>query len=83
MNILSIQAWGALYTLILFAVCAFTVHLLRLALFGYRAVKKKPDGKTDKSEAPEKSSEPVYYIVERKKKRPKTEYSDPKRISFK
>ena len=83
MNILSIQAWGAVYTVILFAICFFIVHLLRLALYGYRTVRKKPSGKEEKPEKPEKASEPVYYIVERKKKRPKSEYSDPKRITFK
>ena len=75
MNLLSIQAWGAFYTVILFLLCAFAVHAVRLAAIGYRSMKKQA--------RPAKKTEPVYYIVERKKKRPKSEYSDPKRIQFK
>ncbi len=82
MNLLSIQAWGAFYTVILFLLCAFAVHAVRLAAIGYRSMKKqaRPAKKTEPSRG---QTEPVYYIVERKKKRPKSEYSDPKRIQFK
>lgn len=80
MELLSIQAWGALYAAILFVLCAVTVHAVKLAVFGYRALKKKP---AEKKEPPPEQREPVYYIVERKKKRSKPEYSDPKRIQFK
>ena len=82
MLLLSIQAWGALYAAILFVICAAAVHIVRLVVFGYGAMKKKPPENKPEQKAPEKS-EAVYYIVERKKKRPKAEYSDPKRFQFK
>lgn len=81
MTLLSIQAFGALYTAVLFLICAIAVHAFRLARVGYRSMKKKPPEK--KAEPAPEKTEPVYYIVERKKKRPKSEYSDPKRIQFK
>ncbi len=84
MVLLSIQSQGAIYTVILFVLCAVFVHAFRLAKIGYKSMKKRPsDKKEPKSSAHAEKPEPVYYIVERKKKRPKAEYSDPKRISFK
>ncbi len=82
MQLLSIQAFGILYTVILFLLCLFIVHAVRLAVIGYKSVKNKPAEKKPAA-AQEQQGEPVYYIVERKKKRPKSEYSDPKRIQFK
>ncbi len=82
MQLLSVQAFGILYTVILFLLCIVIVHAVRLAVIGYRFVKSKPAEKKSSS-AKEQQPEPVYYIVERKKKRPKSEYSDPKRIQFK
>lgn len=82
MELLSVQAQGALYSAILFLICAVVVHAFRLARIGYRSMKKKPAEKKASAQTREKA-EPVYYIVERKKKRPKSEYSDPKRITFK
>lgn len=81
MNLLSIQSDGALYTLLLFFLCAVLVHGYKLAKIGWRTLYKKlpPEKPRRKTKTPE----PVYYIVERKKKRTtKTEYSEPKRIKF-
>lgn len=83
MDILSIQAQGALYSAILFVICAVIVHAFRLARIGYRSMKKKPGEKKSSAAETHEKAEPVYYIVERKKKRPKSDYSDPKRITFK
>ncbi len=83
MSILSIQAQGAVYTVILFAICAILVHAVRLAAIGYKSMKKRSSAVKKATPETEKTAEPVYYIVERKKKRPKSEYSDPRRIQFK
>ena len=81
MDLLASQWLGGLYTVILFAACFFAAHIIMLARFGSRARKNLPK---DRPERPlPKEPEPVYYIVERKKKRAKNTYSAPKRISFK
>ena len=75
-----IQWLGFLYTLLLLVGCFFAVHIFKLAVFGYRARKNLPP-ETPKPEQPK--PEPVYFIVEKKKKRTKASYSEPKQISFK
>lgn len=80
LNLLAAPWLGGVYAAILLVLCFFLVHILKLARIGYRARKKLPPEKPPK---PEPASEPVYYIVEKKKKRAKAEYSEPKRISFK
>lgn len=81
MNLLSVQTEGALWTVLLFLLCFILVHAIKLARIGYRTlVKKLPPQKPPK---PQKQEEPVYFLVERKKKRSKPEYSEPKRIQFK
>ncbi len=80
MNLLSVQGNGAIYTAILLLICILVVHFIKLARVGYRTLGKKlPPQKPPKK----KASEPVYFLVERKKTRSKPEYSEPKRISFK
>ncbi len=81
MLLLSVQGRGAVYTLCLLLICIILVHGIRLARIGYRSLGKKMP--PEKPKPPEKKPEPVYYIVEKRKKRSKAEYSDPKRISFK
>ncbi len=81
MILLSVQARGALYAAILFLLCAAAVHAIRLAAIGYRSLRKKKPSKRSVPKPP--PPEPVYFLVERKKKRPKPEYSEPKRIQFK
>lgn len=80
MNILSVsvQAQGIIWTALLFVLCAIIVHGVKLSLIGYRAMGKKPE-----PPQPAKEPEPVYYIVEKKKKRSKTEYAEPREVSFK
>jgi len=91
MNTLLISsAFGIFWLTLLFALCFIGVHVLRLARLGqlYRKqaskTPEKNEEKTDKTTeaAPEKIPEPIYYIVERKK-RVKSNFSEPKQIRFK
>ena len=81
MLILAVQWLGALYAFCTFLICIIVVCGCKLARVGYRTLGKKQPPEAPPKE--EKPPEPVYYLVERKKKRVKTEYSDPKRIQFK
>ncbi len=74
---LSVQWQGFWFLLLILLVCAALVHLMRLALLGYRALTRRARPK------PPPKEDPVYFLVERKKKRAKTEYGAPKQISFK
>ncbi len=92
MNILLLSpqaALGGLCIFLLFLFCFFSVHLVKLAKRGLEASKLPEEKRSEpekKVESEKKATppEPVYYIVERKKKkRPSTSYSEPKKISFK
>lgn len=87
MNLLSSQSQGAVWLVVIFAICFIVVHGIKLALLGYRSLGKKqqtePEKKAEpKPSKPAKVPEPVYYIVEKKKKKPKVSYSEPKEIRF-
>ncbi len=85
------SALGIFWLVLLFAICFFAVHLCKLARWGQR-YRKAQKGETNenplptppKQETPERdtSQEPIYYIVERKK-RTKSSFSTPKQIRFK
>jgi hypothetical protein len=92
--LLSTGARGALLSIFVFCLCFFCVHVAILAKRGWklsfiknRIKKEKPPIKAEKTTKtppePQKQPEPVYYIVERKKKRAKSSYSEPKEIRFK
>lgn len=81
MKLLSVQGTGAIAVLVLLFICIVVVHVGKLAYLGYRTRGKKLPPEAPKPPEPEK--EPVYYIVEKKKKRVRSEYSEPRRISFK
>lgn len=68
---------GLLYVILTFIISFIMVHLIKLAIVGFLSTKKKP-----KSEPAPQKSEPVYYIVEKKRAR-KSTYSAPKEIEFK
>lgn len=70
---------GLLYLILTFAACFAVVHLIKLAVVGLLSMKRKKDPQPEPK--PEKKSEPVYYIVE--KKRAKKSYSKPREIEFK
>lgn len=83
MNVLSVQGLGALYVILLLLICILIVFGVKLALIGYRTLKKKLPPEPPKK--PDPKPEPVYYIVEKKQKRTKskTQYATPKEIKFK
>jgi hypothetical protein len=55
------------------------VHLIKLAIVGFKSLHKKPQEPVEeKKETPKE--QPVYYIVE--KKRGKVSYKNPKKINF-
>ena len=76
-----LQGLGALYIVLLFVLCFIIIHGIKLAILGWRTFGKKLP--PEKPKVTEKKAEPVYFIVEKKKKRAKAEYSEPKRIQFK
>ena len=78
---ISVQAQGILWTVLLLLFCIIVVHGIKLAAIGYRTVRKNLPPEPPKQ--PETKPEPVYFLVERKKKRTKkSEFSEPKRIEF-
>ncbi len=81
MNLLSVQGQGALYAVLILLIVIIVVHGIKLARIGYRSLGKKLPPEPPPKEKNE--AEPVYFLVERKKKRVRSEYSEPKRINFK
>ncbi|MBQ8296076.1 MAG: hypothetical protein IJX87_06590 [Clostridia bacterium] len=90
-NLLSASpALGFFLLIVLFFLCFLGVHIAQLAKLGWSVQKKTaekpktPPPEPQKEKAPPpKAQEPVYYIVERKQKRSKARYSEPKEIRFK
>ncbi len=80
MNMLSVQGQGLIFTVIIFLCCVIVVHAFVLAKI-YRTLHKKLPPEQPPKEP--KKSDPVYYIVEKKKKRVKSEYTAPREIKFK
>jgi len=93
--LLASSAWGIVWLTFLFLLCFLGVHIARLARLGW-IYQKKPKKKAPNSpSSPQKQNEPkkealaqspqepVYYIVERKQRRAKPNYSTPKEIRFK
>ena len=83
-------ALGFVWLTVLFLLCFFAVHFIRLAKFGQQwrktqAEKDEPKPappQEEKKTPPKESGEPIYYIVERKR-RTKSSFGEPKRINFK
>ena len=80
---------GVVWAVALFILCFFAVHIARLAILGRQAQKRMEQDQTPQQpaqqpekKAPQPSGEPIYYIVE-KKRRAKTSFSAPKEIKFK
>ena len=79
---------GALSVSLLFIISFLCVHIVRLVKFGWiyqrkkLAFQKSEPVPTPEKQAP-KPQEPVYYIVERKKRRAKSSYGEPKAFRFK
>ena len=91
MNILTaFPVKGFFFTLLLFFFCIVGVHLVILARVGWEHQQKstadgkpKTDEKPKEEKKPSLEREPIYYIVERKTKRAKASYGEPKQINFK
>lgn len=82
-NLLSVFPVGALSLILLFALCFLLIHTIKLIKLGWQTQRKQPPVKEKAEEkAPAPTQEPVYYIVERKR-RTKSSYGEPKRINFK
>ena len=75
---------GLFWAIFLFGFCFFGIHILKLAQVGWSSTHKKepPQEKEEEKKTPA-PQEPVYYIVERKTRRAKPSYSEPKQIRFK
>ena len=84
MNILTVfPVKGLLFTLLLFTVCLLGVHTILLARIGWNTQHKKPDEAPKPEEKkPPIEREPIYYIVERKRTRPKQNYGEPRAFRF-
>ena len=72
---------GFVYLLLTFIICFSLVHVIKLAAIGFASLKKKKP-QPPAEPKPEKKSEPVYYIVEKKRAR-KSTYTEPREIQFK
>ena len=89
--LLSLPVKGLLWTILLFLICFIGTHVLLLARLGWELQQRntptqseKTGEKTEEKKAPpEKQTEPIYYIVERKTRRAKPAYGEPKQINFK
>ena len=93
MNTLLVSAYlGIVWLTLLFFGCFVLVHLARLVHFGRKYQKQSsrtpektqtPSPPAEKKTPPQQpSGEPIYYIVERKR-RLKSNYGEPKQIKFK
>jgi hypothetical protein len=72
---------GGFFLILLFSFCFLCVHLIVYLL--PKKQSKTPPIETEKEKAPPVTqAEPIYYIVERKKRRAKPQYSEPKEIKF-
>lgn len=80
--------FGVMWLIALFTACFLFVHLTRLVRFGWlyqkqpREERKPPEQAEKKTPETPPSVQPVYYIVERKRKT-RQSYGEPKEIRFK
>ena len=84
--LLSLPTKGFLFLIFLFLFCFLGVHVVKLALIGVESLHTIPstDKTVEEKKAPaERPQEPIYYIVERKTRRAKPSYGEPKEIRFK
>ena len=81
------QSIGGFFGVVLFfALCFFAIHIVRYFKIAWQEKHPAPPPEAPKEEPQEKApapQEPVYYIVERKQRRAKPKYSEPKEIRFK
>ena len=80
---------GLLFLTLLFLVCLIGVHVVQLTKLGWEyKIKRATENESAEKQKEEKkpptqdAGEPVYYIVERKTRRVKSSYGEPKQIRF-
>ena len=78
-----------LWFILIVLLCIVGVHITQLAKLGWRFQQKnkttrpEPEKAKEEKKAPiEKQPEPIYYIVEKKTRRAKATYGEPKPIDF-
>ena len=82
--LLALPVKGFLWSATLLLLCFFGIHFLQLAKRGWDAYKKPTSPQSQEKEPSAKpAQEPIYYIVERKTRRAKSSYGEPKKINFK
>lgn len=87
--LMSTPVKGLLFSLLLLGLCFFGIHLVILARYGWiysqnvSDAQEEPKKEEVKKAPAEKPQEPIYYIVERKTRRAKSTYGEPKQIDFK
>lgn len=75
--------WGLLGLLFLFALSFVGVHFVMILQKNLNPPReRKEDAPKPAPKKENKEPEAVYYIVERKKRRPKRDYSEPRQINF-
>lgn len=81
---------GVFWFLVTFTLCFVLVHLIKYLLTNRRRRDSSPSAepsqpqKEEKEKAPTPAApEPIYYIVEKKRRRTKPNYGEPKEIRFK
>ena len=83
-SLLLFSPLGGIIGLLVMLIASFVgVHIFLLAKTGWEIKKTKKDKPAPPTEKPQKPPEPVYYLVEKRKKRPKNSYSPPREIHFK
>ena len=82
--LLSLGFQGMLWTVLLLLFCFGGVYITTLARLGWEYKNSPSDSPQEEKQAPApKAQEPIYYIVERKRRLPKGDYDEPKQIHFK
>ncbi|MBR2341760.1 MAG: hypothetical protein IKA72_05075 [Clostridia bacterium] len=89
LSVTAISGFGLVVFLFLF--CFLSVHIIVLLKLGWKAKDQLDESAAANSAVEEKKSpepkekerEPIYYIVERKRTRPKQNYGEPKEFRFK
>lgn len=82
---------GCVWLILLFFFTFTLVHLTKLVRLGWERTlvkpqppaEQKPQKPKTEEKAPAKTQEPIYYVIERKRKKPKTAYGEPRQITFK
>ena len=86
--LLSLPIQGILWTLLLATLCFFGVHITALVKLGWKYKmdlhkKREENAPTQATTTNQNSQAPVYYIVEKTKRRPKGDYAHAKPFQFK